>query len=329
VTAAGVASDRPRVSVIVSTWNTRDLLARCLATIEQQEVLGGFETIVVDDASTDGTAELLRRGDHDVRVISNDESVGYAAANNQAAAEARGDVLVLLNADTELLAPDTLARLADAAQAPGVGIAGPRVVNPDGSLQPSCSAQPSVTRAVVVGSGMHRVLPNRLLRRLAPEFWSHDEAADVGWLLGAAIAVRTGVFQQLGGLWLQPYAQEQDLAYRVRRLGYRVRYDNSAQVLHVGNSSYGQRQSDVVRAVLVARAELTFLRTHYPRRRAFAIRAIVGASYAVRALLHRLLGHSRRAAIYRALARVYATYWPVPVVRPADWSTPSPRSSAT
>ena len=315
------------MSVIIPTWNTRDLLARCLASIGRQEVPGGFETIVIDDASTDGTAELLSRVDHDLRVIFNNQSVGYTAANNQAAEEARGEVLVLLNADTELLAPDVLARLADSVQAPGVGIAGPRLVNPDGSLQPSCSADPSVIRAVVVGSGMHRVLPTRLLRKLAPEFWSHDEAADVGWLLGAAIAVRAGVFHRLGGLWTQPYAQDQDLAHRVRQLGLRVRYDNSAQVMHVGNSSYGQQHSDVSRAVLVAHAELTFMRTHYSRVRATAIRVIMGTGYAVRAPLHQLMGHSTRAAIFRAMARVYATDRPVPVVRPADGSTASRASS--
>src|SRR5437016_12012726 len=111
-------------------------------------------------------------------------------------------------------------------------------------------------------------------------------------------------------------------------MGLRVRYDNSARVMHVGNSSYGQRQSDVGRAVLVARTELSFLRTHHSCARAFAIRAISGAGYAVRALLHRLLGHSTRAAIFGAMARVYATQRPVTVVRPVDGTSPSARSSA-
>ncbi|MEA2450367.1 MAG: hypothetical protein QOG63_2299 [Thermoleophilaceae bacterium] len=298
--------ERVRISVIIATWNACDVLGRCLDSVVRQEVSGGFETIVVDNASTDGTADLLRGYADRVTVITNDHNAAYAGANNLAAREARGDVLFFLNSDTELLTPDVLERLASAASAYGVGVAGPMLLNPDGTLQPSCAPYPSVLAAAVVGLGLQRVLPDRLLARVAPQFWSHDRSIDTDWLMGAAIATRADVFRELGGFWQQMYAEDTDLAFRARRRGLRVRFDSGARVMHVGNHSLSQRWSDAERAGRVARAELAFLDTHYGRAHAAAIRAIAGAGYAARTVAHALLRHRDRASVYRSMARVYA-----------------------
>jgi N-acetylglucosaminyl-diphospho-decaprenol L-rhamnosyltransferase len=281
------------------------VLGRCLASVEAQELRGGFETIVVDNASTDSTQDVLREQADRVRVISKDHNAGFAAANNDAAAQARGDVLVLLNSDTELLAPDTLERLVVAAEEPGVGMAGPMLLNPDGTLQPSCGAHPTVTRALVVGLGLHRLLPDGARARLAPEFWSHDRARDADWVMGAAVAVRADVYRDAGGMWPILYGEEQDLAYRLQRRGLRVRFDPGPKVLHVGNHSLAQQRGDAARAERVARAELAILAAHCSRPRAAAIRAITGAAYAARAVVHRALGHAARAAVFAAMTGVY------------------------
>jgi GT2 family glycosyltransferase len=296
----------PRVSVIIPSWNARDVLARCLDSLATQEVRGGFETIVVDNASSDGTAEMLRGRRDPFRVISNDENVGFSVANNQAAREARGAVLFFLNSDTELLSPDVLEVLARALEADGVAMAGPMLVNPDGSLQPSCAAHPSISRALIVGAGVHRWLPNAVLGRVAPEFWSHDAPIDTGWVMGAAVAVRADVFRGLGGFWPIMYSEEQDLAHRAQERGMRVRFESSVRVMHVGNHSNRQRWPSAVRAARIASAEISFLRAHYSRRRAAAIRAITGTAYGLRAIAHRVLRHEQAAAVYRAMAHVYA-----------------------
>jgi GT2 family glycosyltransferase len=297
--------ERLRISVVIATWNAGDVLGRCLDSVERQQVSGGFETIVVDNASTDGTAALLRSYADRVRVITNDHNAAYAGANNQAARDARGEVLLFLNSDTELLAPDVLERLATAVWADGVGLAGPMLLNPDGTLQPSCAAYPSVRAAALVGIGLHRVLPDRVLARAAPQFWSHDRPADTGWLMGAALAARTDVFRELGGFWPHLYGEDVDLAYRVRRRGLRVRFESRAKVMHVGNHSISQRWSDPERAGRVARSEVAFLETHYARPRVLAIRAITAAGYGARAVAHALLGRRPRAAVYRSMAAVY------------------------
>jgi N-acetylglucosaminyl-diphospho-decaprenol L-rhamnosyltransferase len=294
-----------RVSVIIATWNAADVLDPCLASVAAQKVEGGFETIVVDNASSDHTREVLAAHGDRIRVIANDHNARFAGANNQASAEARGDVLFFLNSDTELLAPDVLERLAQSVESDGVGLVGPLLLNPDGSVQPSCAGHPTIGRSLLVASGLHRLAPGRLLARAAPEFWSHDHPIDTGWLMGAAIATRADLFRELGGFWSTMYAEDQDFAYRVQKRGLRVRFEPSAKVMHVGNHSLSQRWSSAERAERVARAELEFLRTHRGRLARAAIRAIVGTGYALRALAHALLGRESAAAVYRAMARVY------------------------
>jgi GT2 family glycosyltransferase len=296
-----------RGSVIIVTWNACEVLERCLESLEAQRLPGGLETIVVDNASTDGTAEFLKGHSGRIRVIANAENLGFSGANNQAAREARGEILFFLNPDTELLGEDVLERLARTAGESRVGLAGPMLVNPDGSLQPSCAAHPSIRVALLVGSGLHRLLPDRLLARVAPQFWSHDRSIDTDWLMGAALAVRADVFHQLGGFWPRLYAEDEDLAYRAQERGLRVRFDRTARVMHIGNHSAGQRWSSAQRAERIAAAELEFLRTHYSRRRAAGIRTIVCAAYGARALTYRALRRDQQASVYRAMARVYAT----------------------
>jgi GT2 family glycosyltransferase len=297
--------------VIIPAWNAGAVLGPCLDSLARQELPGGFETIVVDNGSTDETPAVLERHRDRVRVIRNERNVGFSASNNQAAAEARGNVLYLLNSDTELIQRDALARLADVAEAPEVGVAGPKLLNPDGSLQPSCAAHPTFTRALLVGLGLHRALPDSARRRLAPEWWSHDRSTDTGWLLGAALAIRADLYRELGGLWPTEYSEDQDLAFRAQKLGLAVRYVESARIMHIGNFTLGQHRTDAQRAARVAEAELAFLRTHYARPRAAAIQAAVWGGYAGRALAHRALGNAPRADVFRAMARVYRAGHPV------------------
>lgn len=294
------------VSVVIATWNTRDLLADCLDSVRPQVVPGGFETIVVDNASSDGTAELLHARAGELRAITNERNAGFGPANNQGAEAARGHVLLFLNADTRLTAPDTLATLADAALRPGVGIAGPTLLNPDGTLQSSCAAFPTVTRTLLVATGLQRLLPDRARARLAPDLWSHDRPLVTDWLRGAALAVRAEAFREVGGFWTPMYGEDEDLALRLRSRGLRASFEPAARVIHVGNQAGKQRWSDAGRAERVATAEIQILREHYPAPRAAVIRAIAGAGLAGRAAVHALLGHEAKAGVFRSMASVYA-----------------------
>jgi GT2 family glycosyltransferase len=295
------------MSVIIASWNAGDVLGRCLETLADQTLPGGFETIVVNDASTDGTAGLLREWEGPGRtVVENERNLGFSGANNRGAEEARGRILLFLNSDTELFEPGVLECLADVAEDETIGIVAPMLVNPDGSLQRTCAAHMGLISALVLGTGMQRLLPDPVLRRVAPQFWSHDRSIDTDWVLGAAMAIRTDLFRELGGFWLETYSEESELAWRVQQRGLRVRYERSTRLMHLGNHSLGKKWSVPGRAAVIARAELAFLRAHYGRARRVAIRAISAAGYAARTVAHALLGHRQEAAIYRAMARVYA-----------------------
>lgn len=287
------------------SWNAGDVLGACLDSLERQRVDGGFETIVVDSGSTDATAGLLSARDG-VTVISKQDNIGFSAGNNEAAAHAAGEVLFFLNSDTELIDADTLDTLARVAREPGVGLVGPRLENPDGSLQPSCAGHLSVRRALLVASGLHLLLPDRARAKLAPDRWSHDAPRDTDWLMGAAIATRADLFREVGGFWPLLYVEDQELALRLQRRGLRVRYEPSVRVMHIGNHSNRQRFSDPERAAVIARAEVAFMDESYSRPRAVAIRAILTAGHAVRAVVHRLLGRADRARTHRGMARAYA-----------------------
>ena len=296
--------DRLRGTVVIPTWNAGAVLRPCLESLRRQKLRGGFETIVVDNGSTDETADVLRDHADFVDVIRNSENVGYAGANNQAAKRARGSVLYLLNSDTELLGPDVLELLARAVEDPRVGLAGPKLLNPDGTLQPSCAPYPGLAESLFVGSGLWRVLPDPARRRLTPQFWSHDRSADTAWLFGAALAIRTDLYREMGGLWSTEYAEDLEVAYRVRQHGLAVRFVEPARIEHIGNFTLAQHRSDAQRAARIAEADLAFLRAHYSPPRARLIQAMRLSAFAARAFVHRLLG-APRAAEFASMARVY------------------------
>jgi GT2 family glycosyltransferase len=292
-----------RHSAIVVTWNAGEVLDRCLESLSLQEVDGGLETIVVDNASTDGTEAVLARHADRIRVIRNDRNLGFSLGNNQGAAGASGELLHFLNSDTELLDRDVLQRLAGTLDEHGVGLAGPRLVNPDGTLQPSCTAYPTVLRALVVSSGLHRVLPDRALARVSPRHWSHDESRNTDWLLGAALSVRAEVFREVGGFWPIQYAEEEDLARKIQQRGLAVRYVHDVSVMHVQNFSNQQRWSSPERGGREAAAKAAFLAKHYSRPSAAAIRLITAGGLAGRSAILRRMGEIERADAYRAMAR--------------------------
>jgi GT2 family glycosyltransferase len=292
-----------RHSVIVVTWNADAVLDRCLETLRTQEVEGGIETIVVDNASTDGTAAVLARHEDHVRVIRNDENVGFSLGNNQGAADASGEVLHFLNSDTELLQPDALQRLADELGRPGVGLVGPRLENPDATLQSSCRAHPTVLRALVVGAGLHRLLPNAVLPLVFPAGWSHDETREVDWVVGAALSVREDAFREAGGFWPIQYAEEQELAWQIQRQGRVVRFVADVRVKHVENVSNQQRWSLAQRAARTAEAERAFVAKNYSPLRGAAVLRITATGHLARSAVLRRLGHTERADVYAAMAR--------------------------
>jgi len=231
---------QPDLSVVIVAYNCRDALADCLASLESEPCDLLLETIVVDNASRDGTAEMVRRRFERVRLIANDANRGFAAANNQGIDLASGRHILLLNPDTVVHggAPAALVAALDADAR--LGVCGPQLLNADGSIQPS------VRRFPTFAALLHQYTPLRVLgflrgayRRYKMKDFDFRTAADVDIVMGAAFCVPRRVLDEVGVLDERffVYFEEMDFCRRVHRAGYRVRFEPAAKVTHIGGVS--------------------------------------------------------------------------------------------
>ena len=228
----------PDVSLLIVSHNTCDLLDACLASI-QGETRGACEIIVVDNASSDGSAAMVRRRYPDVMLIENQHNAGFAAANNQAAHAARGRFLLLLNPDTLVLdgAIDRLAAFMDAD--PDTGICGPRVLNREGRIAQSCYRFPTLGGSLRLPLGYTPV--RWLLRRSKGRRYdlATERPQPVEAVQGCALAIRAALWRHLGGMdeTFFLYGEDTDLCYRTWQAGQRVTYLPYACIVHFGGAS--------------------------------------------------------------------------------------------
>jgi GT2 family glycosyltransferase len=277
----------PDVSVIIINWNTRELLADCiqsvLSTAGQLEV----ELIVVDNASTDGSAAMVRQRFPLVQVISNPTNVGFARANNQGVTASRGRYVLLLNSDARLL-PQALQSLVDVLEhRPSVGLVGAQLRNPDGSFQASYSSFPGLWQEFLILSGLGR----RFRGRWYPSHGPQDSQAPavVNYVEGACMLVRREAYQAVGGLDEDyfMYAEDVELCYALTKKGWPVYYEPAAQVIHLGGGSSQNRRPEREGDLYVSRVR--FFKQHYGLAAANVLAAEIFAFAAVKTVAHSLL----------------------------------------
>ncbi len=227
------------VSVCIANWNCKELLRNCLRSLLELPQGVSVEVIVVDNASSDGSGDLVAREFPEVTLVRNADNRGFSKANNQAAAKARGRFLFFLNNDT-VIPPMTLRRLVDFAEAhPEIGMIGPRLRDPLGRLQISYRQHPSVWAL------LHRTLAFRwtgLLRRAYRQYrrqsFDPETQRRVEVLMGAAVLMPRTIFDEVNG-WDEGYAfggEDIDLSYRVNRR-HGVVYLPSVEITHHGRVS--------------------------------------------------------------------------------------------
>lgn len=279
--------EAPDLTVIVVAYRSAAHLPACLDSLAASADGLAWETIVVDNASGDGTPELVRRHAPEARLIVNESNRGFAAAVNQAARMARGRHLLLLNPDARPL-PGCVNRLATELDTrPEVALAGPQLLGPDGALQPSAWPAPGWLTLAYDALLLHNLLPRSRLRLVSAP---GREPIDVECLCGACLLVRRTAFEALGGLDERffIYYEDTDLAVRARAAGHRVRLVPAAQAVHlVGGSSFQDRREFLVR---FHESRRRFLAKHHQGPKGAALRILHGAGYAVRATVDRLRG---------------------------------------
>jgi GT2 family glycosyltransferase len=233
-------SDVPELSVVIPSWNTRELLRACLASIERAPK-PSTEVIVVDNASHDGSADMVEADFPEVRLRRNDENEGFARGCNQGMDLARGRWILLLNADTEILDDGLERQVRFLEEHPEHGAVAPRLVSPDGSTQRTCMRFPGWWTPLFFATPLERWFPrSREMRRYFMLDWDQESERDVDQPPAAALLLRREVIERVGGfderLWL--FFNDVDLSRRMADAGWRTRYLADARVLHhVGEST--------------------------------------------------------------------------------------------
>jgi GT2 family glycosyltransferase len=255
-----------KLSIIIVSWNVRQDVLDCLRSIRQNPLSKAFEVILVDNASSDGTVEAVRRGFPETAVIANADNRGFAAANNQALTVAEGEYLLLLNPDTLVHrhSLDLLIRYMESH--PDVGACGPRLLNSDGTTQLSVRHFPSIRAALYRHSSLRYLgLFRGEYRRSLMKDFGHDERTDVDVVKGAALLVRRSVIDQIGLLdeAFFMYYEEADLCLRIRKAGWRIVFLADAVVTHTGGRSSDKAGMD--RRIMRLRSLVMFVSKHRGR----------------------------------------------------------------
>ncbi|MGD9409268.1 MAG: glycosyltransferase family 2 protein [Thiohalocapsa sp.] len=233
-------SIQPDLSVIVVSFNTRDLLRDCLQTLYRYAGRLRLQVIVVDNASDDGSADMVAAEFPEILLIRSKVNLGFGPANNRGFEAATGRYIVLLNSDAFVDA-DTLPRAcARMDEEPDTGLAGGRLVGRDGEWQPSARLFPSLLNEFLTISGLSAKHPaSRFFGRVDRTWADPDLPADVDWVPGAFTIIRTEALERVGvfdeRFFL--YYEEVDLCRRIQAAGYRIRYWPDVRVVHIGGES--------------------------------------------------------------------------------------------
>jgi N-acetylglucosaminyl-diphospho-decaprenol L-rhamnosyltransferase len=266
------------LSIVIVNWNTRDLLATCLESVLVSPGHAEREVLVVDNASTDGSARMVRERFPQVDLIENQTNVGFACANNQAIQRCRGRYVLLLNSDTRVMGNALEVLEAFMEGHPRAGAAGAKLLNADGSLQPS--VHPMLTpahefwRLIFLDNVIHRAT-------YGAEFWKATQPRPVEVIKGACLMLRREALSEIGLLDESyfMYTEEVDLCYRLARAGWQLWWVPTAWVTHYGEASSRQVAQDMY--IQLYRSKIQF---------------------------YRKFGGGKRAGFYKWLVRL--AYWP-------------------
>jgi GT2 family glycosyltransferase len=313
------------LSILIVSWNVRDLLAACLESIAaaplaivlpdgqsappaqpDERSRPVTEVIVVDSASADGSAAMVRERFPWVRLIAESENIGFTRGSNRALELARGRYLLLLNPDT-VLHEDVLNRLVSYLDAhPQVGIAGPQVLNADGTTQSTRRRFPTLATALFESTWLQGYAPRRVLDHYYVADGPDDGTFEVDWVQGCALVARRAVYDQIGGLdaGYVMFSEELDWCRRAKDAGWQVAYVGGARITHYGGRSTEQAQAN--RHIYFQQSKIRYFRKYHGRGLAAALRLFLLFSYAAQTGLEglkALLGSKR--AMRRARIQMY------------------------
>lgn len=274
-------SDLPRVSIIIVSWNGRELLERCLTSIAAH-VTTPHEVIVVDNASTDGTPEMVKKQFSTVTLIRNTSNRGFSVANNQGWSRARGTYVLFVNSDTEFTQDPCNHLLSNFDDHSHVGAVAPRLLNTDGSIQASIRHWPRWGDQVITLLKMRHLLrwTPTMQRYYDQRYQSATEPIVVDEIMGAAILMSRETLLEIGG-WDEGYwiwFEDVDLCQRLYRANLKVLYDPRITIIHQGGSSFN-RVLSLKKHLWFMKSLWRYTRKYWPPVQAWSLWPFFGLSY--------------------------------------------------
>lgn len=300
------------VSVIVVSWNTRDILRKCLRSIFEETHRHSLEVIVVDNASADGTVEMVRGEFPQVLVIANSENRGFAAANNQGLEIAKGRCLLLLNPDVIVLDGAIDKSVEYLSTKPEVGVFGCQVYQDEHTIQKTCFRFPSPMNMFLIQSGLHSLIPrSRFFARYFIPEWDRQSEREVPVVSGMFMLLRREAFEQVGPMdeAYFVYAEEADWCFRYWKAGWKCLFAPVARVLHLDGGGKSTSQVSVGMFVQMHKSLLIFNCKNYGVFAGFRVQLIFlvsgllrGAAWGIARLLR--VGNQPEVRMRQAMALV-------------------------
>lgn len=284
------------LSILIVNYNTRELTLDALRSVYGSETNYSYEVILIDNHSTDGSVEAIRREFPQVIIIENQENVGFAKANNQGMRRANGRYVLLLNSDT-VIQPNTLEvmlQLMD--ECPDIGASGCKVVLPDGSLDRACRRGfPTPSASFYYAFGVAKLFPHvPKFNQYQLSYLDPDDEYPVDSLVGAFMLVRRSVIDQVGMLdeTFFMYGEDIDWCYRIKQAGWEIYYYPRTTIIHYKGAGKKRRSRKVLYEFY--RAMILFHRKHYRSKYPWLVNGLVYAGVGVKFLLAFVVNEFRR-----------------------------------
>lgn len=268
------ADPSPLISVIVVSWNTRELLQRCLQSIRETIPPLSYEVIVVDNDSSDGSADMVAEQFPEAILIRSDCNLGFSAGNNLGLSRASGRYVLLLNPDAELFSDSVASLIRFAESHPRAGVVGPSIVNPDGSVQKNGRRFPFFMREVLGITRAYKLVWPWFDRRWEYGRDDFSQSCQVDEVCGACMLIRRSAFNEVGLMDERffMYYEEVDLCRRMRDRGWEVWYCAEAQIKH--HWAQGAQQVGLKGSRIFYRSQFLYFLKHHGVLQAYVLRLL-------------------------------------------------------
>lgn len=251
------------LSIIIVNWNSKEYLRKCIASILVETHGIEFEIVVIDNASFDGSDEMLREYYPQVRFIQSDKNLGFAKANNAASKISVGRNLLFLNPDTEIedAAVERLLNLLRSM--PSASAVGPKLLNSDKSIQTSCiQSFPTISNQLLDSNALRAIFPRARLWGMKPLFTGNSVPTEVDAVSGACLMIKRSVFESIGMFSSDffMYSEDIDICYKLKEAGWKTYFVPEAIVVHHGGGSSSKTSGNTFSSVMMLESRWRFFR---------------------------------------------------------------------